>query len=456
MAQINNIKPLTFTVRRRTPELIVPAKPTPQELKPLSDLDESQVSRVQVSSIYFYRGDQKMRNKNPASVIREALSKLLVFYYPFAGRLKEGPKGKLMVDCSGQGVMFIEAEADVTLDQFGYPLLPPFPCLDELLYDVPGSSSILDSPLLLMQVTRLLNGDFVFAQRLNHTMGDAKGITQFNLALGEIARGASTPSILPVWQRDFLCTRDPPRITCTHHAFDEVVGAGENFIPQKDMAYRTFFFGPNEMSNIRKLVPSHLKNCSTFDVLTAYLWHCRTIALQPDPKDNMRIIFPVDARSKLKSFIPVGYYGNVVGIAAATSTAEELTNKPLSHALELVMKAKFDVTEEYMRSQTDFMVIKDRPQFTIVGGFIVTDLTRAEMNIVDLGWGKPAYGGPVAGAMYFTSGYLPFVNNKGESGTAVAICLPIAAMEKFVEEMNSILAQDNNNQDYNLPVLSIL
>ncbi|KAJ0503246.1 putative 13-hydroxylupanine O-tigloyltransferase [Helianthus annuus] len=93
-----------------------------------------------------------MGYKNPASVIREALAKTLVFYYPFAGRLKEGPGKKLTVDCSAQGVLFIEAEADVTLKQFGVTLQPPFPCSEELLYDVPGSNGIVDSPLLLMQV----------------------------------------------------------------------------------------------------------------------------------------------------------------------------------------------------------------------------------------------------------------------------------------------------------------
>ncbi|KAD3337473.1 hypothetical protein E3N88_32993 [Mikania micrantha] len=92
-----------------------------------------------------------MRNKNPASVVREALAKALVFYYPLAGRLKEGLARKLMVDCSGQGVLFIEAEADVSLERFGVELQPPFPCRDELLYDVPGSSGLLDSPLILFQ-----------------------------------------------------------------------------------------------------------------------------------------------------------------------------------------------------------------------------------------------------------------------------------------------------------------
>ena len=85
-------------------------------------------------------------------VIREALSKTLVFYYPFAGRLREGAGRKLGVECTGEGVLFIEADADVTLEQFGDALYPPFPCLEELLFDVPASAGVLNTPLLLIQV----------------------------------------------------------------------------------------------------------------------------------------------------------------------------------------------------------------------------------------------------------------------------------------------------------------
>ncbi|KAK9068487.1 hypothetical protein SSX86_012601 [Deinandra increscens subsp. villosa] len=153
--------PVTFTVRRNPPELIVPVKPTPRELKPLSDIDDQDALRYYISIIHIYRGNPKMGNKNPASVIREALAKVLVFYYPFAGRLKEGPVRKLMVDCSGEGVLFIEAEADVTLKQFGTELQPPFPCRDELFCDLPGSDSFLDSPLLMFQVDQLVFEDLL-------------------------------------------------------------------------------------------------------------------------------------------------------------------------------------------------------------------------------------------------------------------------------------------------------
>ena len=144
---------LKFTVRRCQPELIAPAKPTPHEVKLLSDLDDQDGLRFQVPILQIYRPAPSMAGKDPAQIIRQALAETLVFYYPFAGRLREGPNRKLMVDCTGEGVIFIEADADVRLDQFtDADLKPPFPCFEEILYNVPGSDGITNCPLLLIQV----------------------------------------------------------------------------------------------------------------------------------------------------------------------------------------------------------------------------------------------------------------------------------------------------------------
>jgi hypothetical protein len=147
--------PLVFKVSRREPVLITPSEPTPHELKPLSDIDDQDGLRVHIPLILFYPYDHSMQRRDPVQVIKEALAKTLVFYYPFAGRLREGPKRKLLVECTGEGILFIEANADVTLEQFGDALWPPIPCLEELLFDVPGSSGMINCPLLLIQVCLL-------------------------------------------------------------------------------------------------------------------------------------------------------------------------------------------------------------------------------------------------------------------------------------------------------------
>lgn len=156
--------PLVFNVKRHQPVLVPPSKPTPQEFKPVSDIDDQESLRFQVPIIQFYPREPAMEGRDPARVIREALGRALVFYYPFAGRLREGPGRKLVVECTGEGVLFIEADADIGLHQFGDALQPPFPLMEELLYDVRGSQGIIDCPLILIQV---INYDLVNQMHTN-------------------------------------------------------------------------------------------------------------------------------------------------------------------------------------------------------------------------------------------------------------------------------------------------
>ncbi|KAI9084368.1 hypothetical protein K1719_033710 [Acacia pycnantha] len=514
---------LSFTVRRRQPELISPAKATPREVKLLSDIDDQEGLRFQIPVIQFYRYDASMRGRDPVDVIRKALAETLVFYYPFAGRLREGPNRKLMVDCNGDGVVFvrsircssmatlagsettsmsnhsevcaaedvktrhqptkidfldnsglvglqrqvmreqdastaivdqllvgkvfIEADADVTLEAFGDALQPPFPSLEELLYDV--TSPVLNTPLLLIQVTRLKCGGFIFALRLNHTMSDAAGLVQFMSALGEIACGARKPSNPPGWHRELLNARKPPRVTCTHREYDEVPDTKGTIIPLDDMAHRSFFFGPNEVASIRTQIPQHLRQSSDFEIITAFLWRCRTVALQPDDDEEVRIICIVNARAKFNPPLPDGFYGNAFAFPVAVTTARKLCRNPLGYALELVKKAKGDVTEEYMHSLADLMVIKGRPHFTVVRSYLVSDVTRAGFGDVDFGWGKAVYGGPAKGGVGAIPGvasfYIPFKNAQGQEGLVIPVCLPGEAMERFVKELDGMLKNDPEN-----------
>jgi len=143
---------LMLTARRCQPELVPPAAPTPREVKLLSDIDDQEGLRFNMPIIFIYCHEPSMVEKDPVKVLKRALSQTLVYYYPLAGRIREGARDKLMVDCTGEGVMFIEAEADVTLDQFGGAPHPPFPCFQELIYDVPGTKQIIDHPILFIQV----------------------------------------------------------------------------------------------------------------------------------------------------------------------------------------------------------------------------------------------------------------------------------------------------------------
>nr|KYP71771.1 Taxadien-5-alpha-ol O-acetyltransferase [Cajanus cajan] len=357
-----------------------------------------------------------------------------------------------MVDCTGEGVLFTEADADVTFDQFRDNLQPPIPCLEELLYDVPGTQEITNTPLLLVQVTRLKCGGFILAIRFNHTMSDASGLSQFLNAWAEIARGATKPSISPLWRRELLMARDPPRITCNHREYEQVPDTNKGTFSsnEDDMVHRSFFFGPVEIAALRRLIPDHLQKCSTFDIITACLWRCRTKALQIEAHEDVRMMVIVNARARFNPpMVPVGYYGNAFAFPAAVTTAGKLCQNPFGYAVELINKVKGEVTEEYIQSAADLMVIKGRCLFTTVSSFIVSDTTRGKFRNVDFGWGDAVFGGPAKGGIGASSAvtyFIPIKNPKGEEGIIFVIGLDAEAMERFVKELNDMLWNQNQPQ----------
>jgi len=84
-------------------------------------------------------------------------------------------------------------------------------------------------------------GGLILAWRFNHTMADGTGILQFMNAVAEMARGGQL-SVQPIWKRHLLCARDPPRVTCVHHEYDNTAET-KGTVPFDDVIYRSFFFG---------------------------------------------------------------------------------------------------------------------------------------------------------------------------------------------------------------------
>ncbi|KAJ4724426.1 Benzyl alcohol O-benzoyltransferase [Melia azedarach] len=361
-----------------------------------------------------------MKGKDPVKVIREALSKALVFYYPLAGRLQEGPGKKLMVDCNGEGVLFIEADANVTLEQLGDEIKPPFPYWEEVMYEV----------------TRLTCGGFILASLFNHTMLDGVSFVVFLKSLAEFARGADSPSLMPIWEQKILSARDPPRITCTHHEYEKV-NESKTQSDVEPMEHKSIYFGPKEISALWSNVPPHLRNFTTFELLTACIWRCRTAALKLDPDQVVRVSCVANMRGKHYNILPPGYFGVGFACPAACTKVDDLCKRPLGYAMELVKNAKDKMNEEYIKSLADFMVLKGRPNFTSEGNLIVSNITRLGLEEIDFVWGKPVYGGPPEGTSSI-SYHVKYQNKDGEDGILVLLCLARSAMERFEKELKKI------------------
>ncbi|GAV77435.1 Transferase domain-containing protein [Cephalotus follicularis] len=437
-----------FSVRRQTPKLIGSAlQQTPRHLKYLSDLDDKY--RMQNDVILFYKNNPSMKGKDPVSLIREALGRALVYYYPFAGRLRVGPNEKLMVDCTDEGILFIEAEANITLEQLGDSIYQPYEYLDEFLYKVPGSEGVLNCPLLLVQVTSLICGGFIVATMANHVMSDGLGFGQFMKAVTEIACGKQSPSILPIWNRELFNARAPPRITRTILKHEEVTHSHKfaDTVSTYNTTLKSFFFAPEEFKALRSHLPAHLKNRITrFILLTACLWKCRTAALGLKPDDVVRVSCISSVRGKFQNMqVPLGYYGNTCVHSVVSSMVNNLCDNPLAYAVELVIESLAQISEEYVKSLIDYIVInKGKPLPITIKDFCVSDHRHIGFDKVDVGWGKPVYGGHL-GASTICS-FVDRCNKKGKEGVLVLVRLPSSAMERFGQELKIVTQSGINTK----------
>lgn len=129
------------------PILISPSRPTPKHSLYLSNLDDQKFLRFSIKYLYLFRKSTSL------DVLKYSLSRVLVDYYPLAGRLRTSSEDeqKLEIDCNGEGAVFAEAFMDCSADDFLEVSSRPNRSWRKLLYRI-ETHSFLDIPPLIVQV----------------------------------------------------------------------------------------------------------------------------------------------------------------------------------------------------------------------------------------------------------------------------------------------------------------
>lgn len=129
--------------------MVKPAKPTPGKKLWSSNLDLV-VGRIHLLTVYFYRPNGSSSFFDP-KVMKESLSRVLVSFYPMAGRMSRDGDGRLEIDCNGEGALFAEAQTDATINDLGD--FTPSLELRQLIPAVDTSGDISSFPLVVFQVS---------------------------------------------------------------------------------------------------------------------------------------------------------------------------------------------------------------------------------------------------------------------------------------------------------------
>ncbi|KAJ6349153.1 hypothetical protein OIU77_006689 [Salix suchowensis] len=157
--------------RKDTVVLVKPAKPTPSKILSFSTIDNDPNLEFVCHSVYVYKTNSgasdngsadhdiasKLNGKaDPACVIKDAISKVLVHYYPLAGKLKRDSRdGKLYLNCNGEGVPFLEATANCKLSSLKYLDGIDVETAKEFVFDFPSKTDSGSHPLMF-------SGDQIF------------------------------------------------------------------------------------------------------------------------------------------------------------------------------------------------------------------------------------------------------------------------------------------------------
>lgn len=169
---------------------IKPSFPTPSHNRILgfSHLDQA-LPPIYTPLILFYSTDHNIGDSSFGSSekiskhLQKSLSKTLVHFYPFAGRLKDNTH----IECNDQGAYFIEAQINFKLSDFltqtDPNLLSQFlPTFDHNLNELAASV------VLLVQLTEFSCGGIGIAVCASHKIADMSSLCAFVNSWAEIAR----------------------------------------------------------------------------------------------------------------------------------------------------------------------------------------------------------------------------------------------------------------------------
>ncbi|XP_010479239.1 PREDICTED: shikimate O-hydroxycinnamoyltransferase-like [Camelina sativa] len=384
------------------------------------------IPRFHTPSVYFYRPTGASNFFDP-QVLKEALSKALVAFYPIAGRLKRDNDGRIEIDCNGEGVLFVVADTPSVIDDFGD--FAPSLTLRQLIPDVDYSAGVHTFPLLVLQVTFFKCGGASLGVGLQHHVADGSSALHFINTWSDMARGLDL-TVPPFIDRTLLRARDPPQ-----PAFDHVEYQPSPTMripsskPEPDDTTVSIFKISRDMLVSLKAKSKQDGNTlsySSYEVLAGHVWRsvCKARGLPEDQETKFYIA--IDGRSRLRPQLPPGYLGNVIFTATPLTVAGDLVSKPTWYAAGMIHDAIVRMDDNYLWSALDYLEMQPDLSALVRGAHTykcpnlgITSWTKLPIYDADFGWGRPIYMGPGAIAFEGLSFVLPSPTNDGSLSLAI-------------------------------------
>nr|XP_043634105.1 shikimate O-hydroxycinnamoyltransferase-like [Erigeron canadensis] len=435
---------MKISVREMT--MVKPTDETPRRKLWSSILDVVHPN-LHTEIVYFYRSNGDA-NFFDTQVLKDALSRALVAFYPLGGRLKEYQNGRVEVNCQGQGALFVEAESDGVIDYFGE--FAPTMELRKLIPAVDHSLPIESKPVLILQVTYFKCGGVSLGVGMFHSVVDAASMIHFINTWSEMARGLDQITIPPFIDPTLLSARNPPQPVFEHVEYKPAYSpsALKSVLLQKAPSDET------TVSSIFKLTRDQLDslkvkskedgntiiNYSTFELLAGHIWKCICKARGLSDDQETKLYFAIDGRARFQPSLPNGYFGNgaLLGTTIPTTVAGEVKSNPSSYAASKIHDAIVIRDNNYLRSTLDYLELQPPNMKAVLFGIFqscnssnlaISSWAKFPLYDADFGWGRPIFVGlpwlPVEGIGFV----LPSPINDG--GLSLFIRLKLEHHKRF-------------------------
>ncbi|KAI4357058.1 hypothetical protein L6164_001032 [Bauhinia variegata] len=436
---------------------VVPSEPTPRGPFWLSECDHI-APWTHIPSIYVYKPNQNLDDF--VERMRESLSKILVHYYPVAGRLRWIEGGRLELDCNEMGVTIWLAESPKSLDEYGN--FEPNHTIAELIPKIDYSKPIGEIPLFLVQLTRFSCGGLSIGVAFSHVMADGVSGIHFVNTWAKLARGETLKKEeLPFLDRTVLRSPHPvPAPRFDHKAYEFMpmplmLGCSDSIAERKkETSVVLLPLSSDQVLKIKNKANEEIRvfspvratrPYSRYETITAHIWRTGCKARQHDEQQPTIVRFVGDIRNRLKPPLPPNYFGNgLLRTKTPLCSSGEIISNPLCYASQKIQEAIHRLTEEYMRSQLDFLSSQEnvdwlRGGFHVQGGlnglfygnpnFSIVSWLSMPIYGADFGWGKPLYVGP--GCLNEDGKTFIMPSPSGDGSVTVALRLQTAHMETF-------------------------
>ncbi|MCL7031116.1 hypothetical protein MKW94_023488 [Papaver nudicaule] len=337
------------------------------------DLPVLNINYIQ-KGLLFRKPAPSLEDPNPTATfidqLKQSLSRTLTHFYPLSGRMvtkkqDNPPFYGIYVDCSNDslGAEFIHAAVDLSMLDILAPIDPPrivqsfFALEGAICHD--GHTE----PLLVVQVTELLDGIFVGCT-FNHAIGDGTSYWNFFNAFAEINRKLRKTSKEAGDQHTECSIARPP---ITKRWFME--GNGDPFLINLPYSHhkefiqdryerpllreRMFHFTTESMVKLKAKANEEGSTkdaqISSFQSLGALVWRSITRARNFPSDRKTSCMLTINDRLRLNPPLSENYFGNYVQIICGTTTVGELLEHGTGWAAVLLQEAIKGHTDEKIR-----------------------------------------------------------------------------------------------------------